>query len=116
VSVIKRILLKKHSTPNATRAIIFSLASLLLVCFQSAAQKKNASYRLNIHRTAVPIKVDGSIDDVAWQEADSAYNFYMVLPMDTSYATVKTEVRMCYDDHSFTLSPPVIKVNPAIIL
>jgi hypothetical protein len=104
--------LKKHFTPTASRAIIFSFAFLSLICFQSAAQKKNASYRLNIHRASVPVKVDGSIDDAAWREADSAHNFYMVLPMDTSYATVKTEVRMCYDDHNFYLIATCYKSEP----
>jgi hypothetical protein len=112
VSVIKTIVLKKNSTGNAISVFIFSLASLLLVCFQSAAQKKNASYRLKIHRAAVPVKVDGLIADAAWQEADSAYNFFMVLPMDTSYARVKTEVRMCYDDHSFYLIATCYKSEP----
>jgi hypothetical protein len=108
----KNIVLKKHFTPTASRAIIFSFAFLSLICFQSAAQKKNASYRLNIHRASVPVKVDGSIDDAAWREADSPHNFYMVLPMDTSYATVKTEVRMCYDDHNFYLIATCYKSEP----
>lgn len=104
--------MEKHFSFNSTVAIIFSVASLLVAGFQLAAQKKNASYRLNIHRASVPVKIDGSIDDPAWQEADSAHNFYMVLPMDTSYSRVKTEVRMCYDDNNFYLIATCYKSEP----
>jgi hypothetical protein len=37
------------------------------------------------------------MNESAWQEAETAGNFFMVLPMDTSYAQVKTEVKMTYD-------------------
>ena len=37
---------------------------------------------------------------MAWQEAAVAKDFYMMLPMDTSYAKVRTEVRMTYDKHN----------------
>jgi hypothetical protein len=43
------------------------------------------------------------MDDAGWLAADSATNFYMVLPMDTSYAQVKTQVRMCYDKKNLYL-------------
>jgi len=61
------------------------------------AQKKNETFQLHIRRTATPVKVDGIIDDAGWQQADTATNFYMILPMDTSYANVRTDVRMTYD-------------------
>ncbi|HXS58895.1 MAG TPA: DUF5916 domain-containing protein [Hanamia sp.] len=93
----------KDSNNISYKAGIFILAFLSIFLSKAVAQKKNASYQLNIHRTSVPVKVDGSMDDEAWQHADSACNFYMVLPMDTSFAKVKTEVRMCYDDQNFYL-------------
>jgi hypothetical protein len=37
------------------------------------------------------------MNDSAWQHAESATNFFMVIPMDTSHAQVPTEVRMTYD-------------------
>ncbi|MDB4921323.1 DUF5916 domain-containing protein [Mucilaginibacter sp.] len=74
---------------------------LLLCCLFSLhifAQKKNSKFRYHIHRLTSPVKIDGALDDIAWQDAEAANNFYMVLPMDTSFAKVKTEVRMAYDD------------------
>ena len=49
------------------------------------------------------IVVDGATDDEAWKETDLAKDFFAVLPMDTSFAKVKTEVRMTYDDEHLYL-------------
>jgi Domain of unknown function (DUF5916)/Carbohydrate family 9 binding domain-like len=62
------------------------------------AQKANANYRYHIKRATSEITVDGIMNESAWQQADSAANFHMVLPMDTSLAKVHTVVRMTYDD------------------
>ncbi|MEP7230906.1 MAG: DUF5916 domain-containing protein [Ginsengibacter sp.] len=43
------------------------------------------------------------MNDAAWEQAEPTSTFFMVLPMDTSLATVKTEVRMCYDDKNLYL-------------
>ena len=104
--------MKEYPKRIAGRILLFFLGFFFLFCFKASAQKNNASFQLNIHRADAPIKVDGEINDAAWQQADSAYNFYMVLPMDTSYARVKTEVRMCYDDHSFYLIATCYKIEP----
>ncbi|MDB5140132.1 MAG: hydrolase [Mucilaginibacter sp.] len=37
------------------------------------------------------------MDEQAWKDAEVAKNFWMVTPMDTSVAKVRTEVRMAYD-------------------
>lgn len=56
-----------------------------------------------MRKTASPIKIDGLGDDVAWQKADLAKDFFAIFPMDTSFAKVKTEVRMTYDDQHLYL-------------
>jgi hypothetical protein len=61
------------------------------------AQKKNDAYQLHIHKASSAIRVDGVMDEPAWLDAESATNFFMVLPMDTSFAKVPTDVRMTYD-------------------
>lgn len=63
------------------------------------AQKKNADYRLPLQKTATPVRIDGRADDPAWQQATVATDFHMVLPMDTSRARARTDVRMAYDDN-----------------
>ena len=73
------------------------LIPLCLLSIFTFAQKKNSSYRLHIRKTTSPIQVDGEMDELAWKNTDSAANFFMVLPMDTSKAKVRTTVRMAYD-------------------
>jgi hypothetical protein len=43
------------------------------------------------------------MDEAAWLEAMVATNFHMILPMDTSKAEVRTDVRMAYDDQNLYL-------------
>ena len=67
------------------------------------AQKINESYQLNIKKTASSIVIDGDFGEVGWQQADLATNFFMVTPMDTSAARVRTDVKMAYDEHHLYL-------------
>ena len=80
------------------------LWSCLLFPIGAAAQKQNDAYQLHIHRATSPIVIDGSAHEPAWQSAEVASNFWMVLPMDTDRAKVRTDVRMTYDDHQLYLS------------
>ncbi|WP_114751901.1 DUF5916 domain-containing protein [Pleomorphovibrio marinus] len=75
--------------------LVFILLTSL--CF---AQKINYSYQLEIKKATSPIEIDGVLDEPAWLEADVAKEFYMILPMDTSYSQVETEVRMTYDEEN----------------
>lgn len=75
------------------------ISLLVILSVSSFAQKINESYQLNLHRLSGDIRVDGVMEEV-WNEADAAKDFYAVLPMDTSFAKVRTEVRMAYDDHN----------------
>ena len=78
---------------------------ILLTCFNILlfAQKKNAGFQLHITKTTLPIKIDGLATDPAWQTAQIASDFFMVLPMDTSKAKVRTDIRMTYDDKNIYL-------------
>jgi len=70
----------------------------------AADRKQNEEYQLRIHRAPSPIVIDGSAHEPAWESAGVASDFWMVLPMDTGRAKVRTDVRMAYDDHSLYLS------------
>jgi len=88
---------------NYTRRTAKTLLLVIICCLAGhygLAQKVNANYQYHIRRAASPISIDGVIDEPAWREADSAANFHMVLPMDTSLAKVRTVVRMTYDDNN----------------
>lgn len=90
----------------------FLLLSLFLFCNPLLAQKKNAEYLLNIKKASSPIVIDGEVDELAWQEAETASDFHMVLPMDTSYADVRTDVKMTYDDQTLYLVAICFKADP----
>ncbi|MCW3093804.1 MAG: carbohydrate binding family 9 protein [Ferruginibacter sp.] len=70
---------------------------LLIKCFSSGAQKINSGFQLAIHKASSPIHIDGEMNEPTWDNAAVADDFFMVLPMDTSRAKVKTAVRMTYD-------------------
>ena len=80
----------------------FTIPFFISLSFSLAlsAQKKNENYQLHIHQASSPIKIDGVMDEQAWKDAALATDFRMVLPMDTSLAQVKTDVRMTYDDNN----------------
>lgn len=81
----------------------FFLLILLLYNSFAYAQKKNEAFRLHIKKAVSAITVDGTVDEQAWLEAEKTSNFYMILPMDTSMANVRTEVRMTYDNNNLYL-------------
>ena len=78
------------------RKILLAL-SFFFLALPLLAQKKNAAFTLAIREAGSPITIDGVADDAAWQQTTPARDFFMMFPMDTSAARVKTEVRMTYD-------------------
>ncbi|MES3019215.1 MAG: carbohydrate binding family 9 domain-containing protein, partial [Bacteroidota bacterium] len=75
-------------------------AFFLIVLFSplfTIAQKKNASYELKLKPASSEIRIDGVADERTWADANVASNFFMVQPMDTSFAKVRTDVMMSYD-------------------
>lgn len=81
------------------RTLVFLFSVLVTFCF---GQKKNASYEYFLHPAPSAIAVDGLVEE-AWQTAQTANRFFMVLPMDTSRARVLTEVKLCYDSRNLYL-------------
>jgi len=67
------------------------------------AQKKNNSYQVHMHRATSTIVIDGVMNEPAWDQAETATDFFMVLPMDTSRARVRTDVKMTYDKNNLYL-------------
>ncbi len=70
---------------------------LWMISLPVFSQKKNARFLVHIHHSSGPIRIDGVLDEPFWKQAETADNFFMILPMVTSFAHVKTEVRMTYD-------------------
>lgn len=77
---------------------------ILCICVPPVqAQKINEAFQLHLQPASSLIKIDGILDEESWHQADVASDFFMVLPMDTSKARVRTEVRMTYDQQNLYL-------------
>ena len=85
---------------------------LLLLSTLVQSQKINSAYQLHIKKATSPISIDGEMNELAWQQADSANNFFMVFPMDTSHSKVKTTVRMTYDAQNIYVIAVCYLKNP----
>lgn len=59
---------------------------------------------IELRRTTGPIKLDGVLDEAAWQLADSADFFKQYFPYDSSYAQAQTVARILYDDQYIYVS------------
>jgi hypothetical protein len=64
----------------------------------------NQDYKIHVGKTTSHIKLDGIVDEKDWLKAETASNFYMVLPYDTGHCRAKSEIRMLHDDKAFYLS------------
>lgn len=56
------------------------------------------SYALSIRKSPSPIRLDGLLDEEAWQQANVAKDFFQNFPFDTSFSVMKTEAMVCFDD------------------
>ncbi len=87
---------------------------MLISCFSGflQAQKKNEHFLYPIRCTDSSIIVNGVLDEETWKGAALATDFFMVLPMDTSQAKLKTEVRMAFDDRFLYISAVNFQSHP----
>jgi hypothetical protein len=83
-----------------SKTILF-LFFYVLTIFSLAAQGNNATaYSMHIQKTAQPIKLDGNLDEAAWQTDQKAGNFRLIFPNDTANSQWATEVRTTFDDNN----------------
>jgi hypothetical protein len=78
----------------------------ITICMSAGSllgQKVNESYRYHIQKTDFPVVIDGRMEEPGWQNAQNATDFFMITPMDTTYANLKTEVRLTYDSDNIYL-------------
>ena len=62
-------------------------------------------------RIDAPIRIDGILDDPAWQGTAPATDFYQQQPAEFSPATRRTEVRFAYDE-TRSISAPMLYDDP----
>src|SRR5262245_9927028 len=67
-------------------------------------------------RTSEPIRIDGHLDDAAWQQAPPATTFRQMDPKEGEPATEKTELRVAYDDEALYVGFRLFDTEPARIV
>jgi hypothetical protein len=84
----------------------FFTFSLLLLCSLSFAQDSLLRKKLPAKRTTVVPKIDGVLDDAAWQDVPVATGFIENNPTSGRLETADraTEVKMIYDDNAVYLA------------
>jgi hypothetical protein len=93
---------------------LFLLLLLSVPALAVRGQKINESFTYLLQKASGEIRVDGQMDEAAWQSAAVATDFHMVLPQDTSRAQVRTEVRMAYDAEHLYLIAVCYQPRPGV--
>jgi hypothetical protein len=97
-----------------------ALALLLLFWADATASAQNnvdidairASKRIQAVRTNQPIRLDGVLDEPAWELAPVATDFYQQQPAEFELATRRTEVRFLYDDEMLYVGAMLYEPEP----
>ena len=95
---------------------VLSIIFLFSLSYITQAQKVNDKFQVFCNKATDRIVVDGIIDEKTWVAADVAKDFHMIMPMDTSLAHAKTEVRVAYDDKNFYISAVCYIKSPGSIV
>ena len=85
------------SIQNKTLLMVLSILSLLIVTALTANAQAPQLPVYEVARTAVPLKVDGKLDDLSWAKAAPVGDF--VNNSDGSPSQYKTEAKVLYDDN-----------------
>ena len=96
------------------RFILFSILILAELAAEASFSLKvkndttinthNKDFIYNIKKAQSAIEIDGIIEEPDWLVAQKAGNFHLVLPVDTGYASQKSEILMTYDDKALYMA------------
>jgi hypothetical protein len=78
---------------------LFLLCSVITIGQTIDATNYQQEYRLQIKKSATALKIDGLLDEPAWQVADTAGNFWLKFPTDDARAKTKTVAKITYDNN-----------------
>ena len=84
------------------KKIISTLFALILLAGLAAAQIKAV-------RVSLGPKIDGKLDDAAWQSAAAFTDFRMVEPNPGQDPTERTELRVVYDDANLYIGDHLLR-------
>ncbi len=64
----------------------------------------NKDFVYNVKKAAGAIQIDGTLDEDDWHDAQKAAPFFLVLPIDTGYPQLQSEVMLTYDDKALYMA------------
>jgi hypothetical protein len=88
----------------------FLFVPMMVLFVSGVAQTRN----MPAVKTTSQIKIDGNLDDAAWQSASVANDFIQNFPNAGNPASVKTEVRVLYDNTAIYIGATLFD-DPALI-
>ena len=85
---------------NVTRSVMKTLLCLMLFVglLYATTQAQRPSFVLEAQRTKSPLKIDGVLDEQAWEQAAFASPFINKWPIDSGLAPLQTKVRVLFDN------------------
>lgn len=110
---------KKMDILNSLRMVLFdgrtTLLLITLFCIPGISQAKDIDFqkkKVEAVRTDNPPKIDGSLNDEAWNQAPVLNGFMQYSPYSGRPATFPTEVRILYDDEALYVGAFMSDPNP----
>jgi hypothetical protein len=109
---------------NFYRILLFSISALLIPSFiaysshniinnRTSENENNVFYAVKINS---PPKIDGSLEQDIWNQANPAINFIQKQPNEGKPATEKTEVRVLYDNNNLYIGVMCFDSDPKKII
>jgi hypothetical protein len=95
--------------------LLVVLTSLVVTPEPSRAQTAQSRHALRAERVDQPIKLDGILDDAVWTRAEAGSDFIQRFPTPGRPATMRTEVRVAYDNDAVYVAARMFDPNPDLI-
>jgi len=108
----------KHSISQLSLRTFFLVLGAF-VCSFVAAQSDTLEFpqkSMKAVRITEPPKIDGTLDEAVWQQADVATDFIVRQPNPGATPTYRTEIRVIYDDQALYIGAFFEDPNPENIL
>ncbi|HNQ61555.1 MAG TPA: DUF5916 domain-containing protein [Bacteroidia bacterium] len=102
----------KVSTKVLLVQIFFLLSPILSWCQLSG----HVDRTYNAKRATGIIKIDGVLDDVAWNDAETADDFLQLEPIEGDKVSQRSQVRLLYDDKNIYIAAMLFDSSPDSVL
>src|SRR6185503_16465491 len=86
------------------------LVPLMVICIQGFSQTRNIAAL----KTTTPPKIDGDLNDAAWNSAPVASEFIQNFPKAGEPTTVRSEIKILYDNSSIYIGA-ILYDDPLLI-